>query len=158
MLEPARQPGLGIKAIVVPEVEPVRLDVEAWVERVLDVVERRSAARPAPASTKKPRHRPPRGLPTATVQELDEKLAARRAADRPVPHELTQEQIALDLEVDRHWVQRGERLVKLGWDLLRSADEFAADDGRVRWPSDEKAARLLASDGLEGTPEGRPPT
>jgi hypothetical protein len=111
------------------------------------VVEYHDCVSPQPQAAKRPRHRPPDPIPLATVKDLKWELAQRKA--KPRDPELTQEKIAGRLGLDRTRVQQAEALEKAGWDLLRSHPDFSANDDLVRWPSAEKAARILASERAE---------
>jgi hypothetical protein len=91
-----------------------------------------------------PRQRPPQAIASSVVQQLKGELEQRRAD--PGDREFTQARIAGRLRLAVTRVQQAERLERLGWDLLRSDPDFLVDDGFVRWPSDRKAALLLAAD------------
>jgi hypothetical protein len=99
------------------------------------------------SKAKTPRHRPPAPIARASVQQLTLELAQRKA--RPHDRELTQENIAYRVKMDRSRIQQAEALERVGWDLLRSHPEFSANDGFVRWPSVEKAIQILASERAE---------
>jgi hypothetical protein len=98
-------------------------------------------------NAKKPRHRPPAPIATATVKQLKWELAQREA--KPADRELTQEKIAARLSLDDTRVQQAEGLQRVGWDLLRSHPDFPVDEGFVRWPGVRKAAQILASERTE---------
>jgi hypothetical protein len=101
-----------------------------------------SMSRTGPAA-KKPRHRPPTPIAKATVKQLKWELAQRKA--RPRDPDFTQDAIAQKLELNSSRIQQAEGLQQAGWDLLRSHPDFPVEDGFVRWPGAEEAARLLAS-------------
>jgi hypothetical protein len=130
-----------------------------WPEvlRALGIVEalandKRPAVAHAPTETH-PRHRPPAQIAVETVKALKWQLAKRQeelAQQRPRgEREYTQEKIAERLGLDRNRVQRAEALQRLGWDLLRSHPDFAADDGFVRWPSPAEATRIRDSESAQ---------
>jgi hypothetical protein len=98
----------------------------------------------AESARRKPRHRTPEQLDIETVKKLKLELAKRKAGG-PRDPEYTQGAIAQRLGWKTTRVQQAEGLQKAGWDLLRSHPDFLVDDGFVRWPGVQKAARLLAS-------------
>jgi hypothetical protein len=98
-----------------------------------------------PKRTARRRHRPPDQLLYTTVQACETKLKERRKAGKRVPHDLTYEQIGLDVGFPRDRVRQLEGLMKKGWPLRRSHPDFSADEGYVRLPSVSEAASLLRS-------------
>jgi hypothetical protein len=100
-----------------------------------------------------PRHRPPAQIPVDTVKDLKWQLAQRQkelAQRKPRgKREYTQEKIAESLGLDDTRVQQAEALQHRGWDLLRTHPDFSVDEGFVRWPGPQEAARLLASESAE---------
>lgn len=105
------------------------------------------------AKVAKPRHRHPAPISKDTIKKLKWELAKRReelAQQKPRgEREYTQEKIAERLELDDTRVQQAEALHHVGWELLRTHPEFSVDEGFVRWPSAEDAARILASEHAE---------
>lgn len=114
---------------------------------------------PAKQQPKQPRQREPDQIAKTTVKNLMLELVRRKAEQRkaeldgrkmlPRGSELTQEKIALNLGLHPTRVQQAEGLQGVGWDLLRSDPDFSADEGFVRWPGAEKAARILDSEPAE---------
>jgi hypothetical protein len=115
-----------------------------------------SAAAPLgvdPPPPGKTRRRSPDPLPREKVEELEEKLHERIAvldAEKKMPSRLTQEAAAraLGKPFNRSRVQQGEKLLRLGWPLLRSlpANSARSADSAVYWPSPQEAASILASE------------
>jgi hypothetical protein len=112
-----------------------------------------------PASSdlsKKTRTKKPDPLPADLIKDkLEPKLRERIAVQderRKVPSNLTQEAIVRTVgePFNRQRVQQAEKLLRLGWPLLRSVDSeisaLSADSAlsAVRWPSVEEAAEILA--------------
>ena len=108
---------------------------------------------PSAVSSRRPharRQRPPDLLSVETVRKCAVELGARQRQGKPHAGPWTLQGIAQRLKVeDPSWnrarVTQAERLLELGWPLLRSHPDFSADKGHVRWPSVSEAARLLRS-------------
>lgn len=134
-----RAPDLDSEDVVIDDPAP------GWVP--LPPLEEDEPAAEEQPKAKKPRHRPPDPIPRETVKNLQWELGQRRA--KPRDPELTQEKIALRVRLDRSRILQAEALQRAGWDLLRTHPDFSAEDGFVRWPSPEQAARILASERAE---------
>jgi hypothetical protein len=105
----------------------------------------------APVRRRARRHRPPDQLSLKTVRRCEAELARRQRARKPKTGPLTLEGIAKRLRAeDPNWnrarVRQAEQLLQVGWPLSRTHPEFSTDEGFVRWPKVEEAARLLRSE------------
>jgi hypothetical protein len=89
--------------------------------------------------------RPLGALELERVLAAERELGKRAALPDPKPRPYTYEAIADRVKLNRDRVREIEELVKLGWPLRESHPDFPADDGFVRLPTPEEAARLLHS-------------
>jgi hypothetical protein len=93
---------------------------------------------------RQPRHRPPDRLPKTAVERCREALGERQRLGNPRTGRHTLDAISMRVHLPRARVTQIERLMELGWPLLRTHPDYPAEDDHVRLPSIDMARRMLA--------------
>jgi hypothetical protein len=103
--------------------------------------------RPTERGTEMPkhRHRPPALLPKSTIQKCERELGERLRRAKPRAGRYTLDAISRRVDLPRPRVTQMEKLMELGWPLLRTHPEYRADEDHVRLPTLDDARRLLGN-------------